>query len=124
MFLFFGLGKVQNPAAFVQYLLSDFQNTWLPKWLLVPYGYAIPFIELGIGILLLLGIARNAVLFFTGLFLITLTFGQIVLQKPIVFNNLIYTLAVAALLFLAEYDCWLLPFGNRPRVPEKQPGLG
>ncbi len=124
LFLFSGIGKISNLAGFVKFLLGQYEKTWLPKWLLTPFGYALPFIEVTLGILLLLGIARNAVLFVTGLLLITLTFGQIVLQSPVVFNNLMYTLAVAALLFLAEYDSWILGIANKHRLPERQPGLG
>lgn|SRR4051812_36846551 len=124
LFLFAGIGKIGNPAGFAKFLLGQYEKTWLPKWLLTPFGYALPFIELTLGILLLLGIARNTVLFVTGLLLLTLTFGQIVLQSPVAFNNLMYALGVAAVLFLAEYDYWVLGGGSRPKLPERQTGLG
>ena len=124
LFLFAGIGKISSPAGFAKFLVGQYEKTWLPNWLLTPYGYALPFIEVALGVLLLLGIARNVVLFVTGLLLLSLTFGQILLQSPVAFNNLIYTLAVAALLFLADYDSWVLGIGNRPRVSGVQPGLG
>jgi thiosulfate dehydrogenase [quinone] large subunit len=90
----------------------------LPKALLVPYAYALPFVETALGLLLLLGIARNAALFVTGLLFITLTFGQILLQQPIVFQNTMYTIVTAAILFADQYDRCVLPFGNRrPLTP-------
>jgi thiosulfate dehydrogenase (quinone) large subunit len=118
MFLFAGIGKFPNISGFVGYMTETFKATWLPKALLVPYAYALPFVEVALGVLLILGIARNAVLFITGLLLISLTFGQILLKAPIVFNNLVYTMIAAAILFLAEYDCWLLPLGNRRKTPD------
>jgi len=118
MFLFAGIGKFPNVSGFVGYMTETFKATWLPKALLVPYAYALPFVEVALGALLILGIARNAVLFITGLLLISLTFGQILLKAPIVFNNLVYTMIAAAILFLAEYDCWLLPLGNARKMPQ------
>jgi thiosulfate dehydrogenase [quinone] large subunit len=114
--LFAGIGKFPNISGFVSYITSQFEKTWLPKALLVPYAYALPFVEVILGALLLLGIARNAVLFVTGLLFITLTFGQLLLQQPIVFNNAMYVVVTAAILFAEAYDQCVLPWGNRPAV--------
>jgi thiosulfate dehydrogenase (quinone) large subunit len=108
MFLFAGLGKFSSLSGFVHgFILPTFAKTWLPTWLLLPYGYGLPFAEVGLGALLLLGVARNAVLFGTGLLLISLTFGQVLLQQPgVVFNNMVYVFLAAGLLFLGEHDRW------------------
>ena len=111
--LFAGISKLPNVAGFVTYMTSQFEKTWLPKALLVPYGYALPFAEIILGALLLLGIARNAVLFITGLLFITLTFGQLLLGQPIVFQNAMYTIVTAAILFAESHDQCLLRLGNR-----------
>jgi thiosulfate dehydrogenase (quinone) large subunit len=115
MFLFFGIGKLFGLKGFVNgYLLLQFSKTWLPQWLLVPYAYALPFVEVTLGLLLLLGLARNATLIATGLLLLSLTFGQIILQQPpVVFQNVAYLFFTAALLFFGEHDTWILPGGNR-----------
>jgi thiosulfate dehydrogenase (quinone) large subunit len=114
VFLFFGVGKLLALRGFVNsYLLPQFARTWLPQWLLVPYGYVLPFVEVALGLLLLLGLARNAALVATGLLLLSLTVGQIVLQQPpVVFQNIAYLFFTAALLFLAKYDLWVLPCCN------------
>ena|SRR5688572_24367913 len=114
--LFAGIAKFPNISGFVGYITSQFEKTWLPKALLVPYGYALPLAEVILGALLLLGIARNAVLFITGLLFITLTFGQLLLQQPIVFNNAMYVVVTAAILFAESYDQCVLPWGNRREV--------
>jgi thiosulfate dehydrogenase [quinone] large subunit len=111
--LFAGIAKFPNVSGFANYVTSQFEKTWLPKALLVPYAYALPFAEVVLGALLLLGIARNAVLFVTGLLFITLTFGQILLQQPAVFNNSMYVVATAAILFAEAHDRCVLPLGNR-----------
>ena len=110
---FIGLGKFPNIGAVAQYITMPFENTWLPKWLLLPYAYALPFFEVGLGALLVLGLWRNAVLFVTGLLFISLTFGQILIQKfDVVSNNMIYVFMTAGVLFLDRYDRWVL--GPKP----------
>jgi uncharacterized membrane protein YphA (DoxX/SURF4 family) len=113
---FAGIGKLPNISGFVGYMTSQFEKTWLPKFLLVPYAYALPFVEVILGVLLLLGIARNAVLFITGLLFISLTFGQILLQQPIVFQNAMYVVVTGAILFAEAHDQCVLRLGNRREV--------
>jgi thiosulfate dehydrogenase (quinone) large subunit len=122
IFFFAGLGKVPNVGGFVQNILTQFEQTWLPKWLLVPYGYTLPCVEIILGTLVLLGAARNVVLFILGLCLITLTFGQMLLMQPaVMFYNLVYTFCAAGLLFLDEHDRWVVPWGNQPAAAPPSP---
>jgi thiosulfate dehydrogenase (quinone) large subunit len=114
--LFAGIAKLGNVSGFAGHITTEFAKTWLPKALLVPYAYALPFAEVGLGALLLLGIARNAVLFITGLLFISLTFGQVLLGQPIVFQNTMYTVVTAAILFADAHDRCVLPLGNRRAV--------
>jgi thiosulfate dehydrogenase (quinone) large subunit len=110
LFLFFGMAKLSGLKGFANGLAYDFARTWLPHWLLVTYGYLLPFVEVGLGAMLLLGLARNRVLIATGLLLLSLTFGQILLRQPaVVFQNVVYLCITAGLLFHAEYDVWVLP---------------
>ena len=119
--LFAGIAKLGNVSGFVGYITSQFEKTWLPKAVLLPYAYALPFVEVTLGALLLLGIARNAVLFIAGLFFISLTFGQLLLSQPqVIFQNMIYTVITGAILFAESYDRCVLPLGNR-RTPVSQP---
>ena len=121
--LFAGIGKFGNLSGFVGYLTSQFEKTWLPKAILVPYAHAVPFVEVMLGALLILGIARNAVLFIAGIFFITLTFGQILLSQPqVIFQNMIYSVITGAILFAGDYDRCVLPVGNRRLlVPDARP---
>lgn len=114
--LFAGIAKLGNISGTATYITGEFAKTWLPKALLLPYAYALPFVETGLGVLLILGIARNPVLFVTGLLFITLTFGQVLLGQPIVFQNMMYTIVTAAVLFADPYDRCVLPLGNRRAV--------
>ena len=113
-----GIGKLGNVSGFVGFLNSQFEKTWLPKALLVPYSHAVPFVEVILGTLLILGIARTAVLFITGLFFISLTFGQMLLSQPqVTFQNMMYTVVTAAILFAGAYDRCVLPLGNKRALP-------
>lgn len=109
MFLFFGIGKLSNVSGFAEGLAKQFEKTWLPAPLLGVFGHALPFLETILGALLLLGLFRNATLFATGLLLLVLTFGQIVLmQGQVVFTNAVYVFMTAAVLFLARFDYWVI----------------
>ena len=112
-----GLGKFPDVSGFANGLVKQFAETWLPGWLLIPYGYALPFMEVGLGALLLLGLWRNGVLFVAGLLLISLTFGMALLKQPgVVFNNFMFTLAAAAILFLGDYDWWTMGGGKKTKM--------
>jgi thiosulfate dehydrogenase [quinone] large subunit len=108
-FFYSGLVKIMGGVSgFVNgYLVPLFSKTFLPSILVTSYGYVLPYVELILGILLIVGIFRNAVLFLTGLTLISLTFGQMLLQQhAVVANNFIYIFLTAILLFLSEFDGW------------------
>ena len=110
-FFYSGLSKLMGGVGnFVNgYIVPQFSKTFLPSILVAGYGYVLPFVELTLGILLIVGIFRNAVLFLTGLTLISLTFGQMLLQQHgVVANNFIYIFLTAILLFLSEFDGWAL----------------
>jgi len=69
------------------------------------FGYSLPFIEVLLGTLILLGLFNPISLLISGLLLIVLTFGMVILgDTPTVANNLIYVLINFALLYLAEYN--------------------
>ena len=114
LFFYNGLGKIMGGVGgFVNgYLVPQFSKTFLPPILVTSYGYVLPYVELILGILLIVGIFRNAVLFLAGLTLISLTFGQMLLQQhAVVANNFIYIFLTAIILFMGEFDGWA--FGRK-----------
>jgi thiosulfate dehydrogenase [quinone] large subunit len=116
MFFFFGLGKLPDLNGFAEGLVKQFERTWLTPALVKPFGYVLPFAEVALGLFVMLGVFRNAALFATGVLLVLLAFGQALLgNASVVFSNLAYLFMTAALLFLAEYDSWVLfPRLHRP----------
>jgi len=108
LFLVSGIGKLLHLTGFVQaYLLPAFAGTFLPAALVAAYGYALPFVETALGVLLLLGLWRNTALLISGLTFISLAFGQMLIQKhDMVFNIMVYLFITGIVLFLGEYDRW------------------
>jgi thiosulfate dehydrogenase [quinone] large subunit len=106
MFLVGGVSKLFMLKGFVTgYLAPAFEKTFLPGWLVMSYGYALPFVEAILGLLLIVGCCRTFTLFVTGLTLISLAFGQMLVQgHAIVANIMLYILMTAVALFVQEHD--------------------
>ncbi|MDD5677026.1 MAG: DoxX family membrane protein [Kiritimatiellae bacterium] len=120
LFLIGGINKLMHLGGFVNaYLLPAFANTYLPAGLVAAYGYALPFVEVLLGVALVLGLCRNSALFVTGLTLISLAFGQILLQKfDVVSQILVYLAMTGAVLFLGDYDRWVVGCSCKSSEPK------
>jgi thiosulfate dehydrogenase [quinone] large subunit len=100
------------------YLVPAFEKTFLPVVLLKAYGYALPFVEVALGVLLIIGLCRNCTLLLTGLTLISLAFGQMLLQQhATVANIFLYIVLTVVVLFLDEHDSWRP--GHKPSSSDK-----
>ena len=97
---------IANLIGFSQGTLENFsQNTFLPRLLLVPYCYALPWLEIGLGLALLLGIKTRLTLIGFGLVLISLWFGMLLLkQQAVVLGNAFYVFLSVVALHLAPYN--------------------
>lgn len=105
IFLFFGIGKFMGGIG----LFADGMNQRfagkLPSMLVLAFGYTLPFAEVLIGALLLLGLFTRIALVLSGLLLLALTFGTVMLgDAPTVAHNLQYALVNFILLYLADYN--------------------
>lgn len=78
LFLVAGLGKFGDLAAFRGYIHKEFDPTFLAGPLLVVFSYALPFVEVAAGALLVLGLFTRPALVLTALTLIALFFGKLV----------------------------------------------
>lgn len=110
LFLVGGISKLFHLSGFVTgYLAPAFAQTFLPAGLVAAYGYALPFVEVLLGVALVLGLCRNMALLIAGLTLISLAFGQMLLQKfDVVAQILFYLFLTATILFLGDYDRWIV----------------
>jgi thiosulfate dehydrogenase (quinone) large subunit len=103
IFLFYGINKlISGVVSFVGTMNQQFSGK-LPAFMVMPFAYAIPFAEVTAGALILLGLLTRLGLVISGLLLIGLTFGMVMLgQAPTVAHNLQYGLVNFVLLWLVE----------------------
>jgi thiosulfate dehydrogenase (quinone) large subunit len=108
----FGHGLVRIPKLdrFSQGMVAEFQHSMLPEPLVTAFAYALPFVELIIGILLLLGLFTRQTLVAGAIVMILLIFGTTAIEQ---WNNLnsqlIHLLFLAGLLpFVDQYNTYAL----------------
>ena len=109
LFVMAGYWKVfvLTPAAHAQnYFVGGFSDTWIPTWLLLALGYAIPFLELVAGLLICIGLRTREALIAVGLLLIVTTYGH-ALQEPLfdIAGHTFTRLALIIFLLLAPAGC-------------------
>lgn len=83
-FFFAGLGKARGEVAdgvsslgtFYRGSFSSMQPGWLPDALAAPYGYALPWLELVLGAMLVLGVAGSIVAGLITLILLSIVVAQ------------------------------------------------
>lgn len=92
----FQIGPVEHARRF---LVVPYADTFLPAWGLWFVGTAIPFVELGAGALLLLGLWRRPALLLLGAELTVITFGHLVAEPLHAFHEHVIP-RLALLLFL------------------------
>jgi thiosulfate dehydrogenase [quinone] large subunit len=105
IFLFYGIGKfMMGIGTFVGSMNQQFSGK-LPAILVMPFAYALPFGEMIAGALILLGLYTRAGLILSGLLLIGLTFGVVMLGRADgVAHNLIFVLVNFLLLWFIDVN--------------------
>jgi len=103
IFVFYGVGKfLGGVGAFAEGMNQRFSGK-LPSVLVLPFAYALPFMEVLFGALILLGLLTDVALVLSGLLLLALTFGTVILgDAPTVAHNLQYALVNFVLLWCAD----------------------
>ena len=109
IYLFYGIGKfISGLRNFVGGLNQQFSGK-LPALMVMPFAYFIPFAETISGVLIFLGLFTRFGLTLSGLLLIGLTFGLVILgQAPIVAHNLQYILVNFVLLWFVDMNRYSL----------------
>ena len=110
LFLIAGLNKFfgeGGPAGAANWIISDFKDTILPSFVVVPFAYVLPYLEALIGVVLIIGVLTPCAFTVSGLLLIVLAFGMAIKQQhAVVANNLNYA-------FIAAIGLWLSGRDNR-----------
>ena len=129
IFLFYGVGKfIAGLTNFVGGMNQRFAGK-LPAAMVMPFAYVLPFGEVTSGLLILLGLFTRVGLTISGLLLIGLTFGTVMLgDAPTVAHNLQYAMVNFVLLWLVDLNRYCLDgmFNRRPAAgftPTKGGGL-
>ena len=107
VFLFFGIGKFAGGVANFAGGMSERFAGKLPSIFVLPFAYALPFAEVILGTLILIGLGARIALALSGLLLIGLTFGTVMLgDTPTVAHNLQYAFVNFVLLWFCESNAF------------------
>jgi thiosulfate dehydrogenase (quinone) large subunit len=104
VFLFYGVGKfVVGVAATAKWFQDGFVKTWLPGSSVYAFSLALPFLEVTIGVLLILGLFTRVAAAVAGLLIAALTFGLTIKgSSQDVAMNMGYAVALFILLHRVE----------------------
>ncbi|MDQ8201612.1 DoxX family membrane protein [Pelagicoccus sp. SDUM812003] len=114
-FILAGLGKFKGEEGYsfenyyqgvIPWMTSTFaEKTNLPGFLVVPYAYTIGYVEIILGVLLLLGIKTKYVLALFALTFVSLAYGQMLLGDGKSVSDLaIHLMITAAALYLVRHN--------------------
>ena len=121
LFFFAGLNKFLAEGglgSFVGYIQGQFGGTWLPAFATTAFAHALPFAEVTLGALLMLGLARFLAIPLGALLMLNLAFGMMVLgNHDVVLQNMIYVGLFAACLFTTGWDLFALDALFRKKKP-------
>jgi thiosulfate dehydrogenase [quinone] large subunit len=105
---FFGHGLVRvimGDGKFADGVIKGFHGSVLPDVLVTPVSYAIPYIELALGIALLTGLLTRFASLAGGLFMCLLTFGSLMKNDMAAAGGqLLYSVVFSILLFQIQYN--------------------
>lgn len=109
-FLGHGLFRVlSGVSAFAATTAEHLVKSPLPHGFVVLFGFAIPWIELALGLGLILGLATRWALILGAAFMMALTIGVTSNQQwDVARQQLVYSLIFAALLYGLEWNGWSL----------------
>jgi thiosulfate dehydrogenase [quinone] large subunit len=104
-FFLHGATRVPHLATFVASTEREFANTGLPPITVVAFANAIPFIEIVLGVAVIVGGALRPALLASSVYMIVLMFGTLVrAQYTVVAEQLEYSLVFALLIGLQSFD--------------------
>lgn len=109
VFLVAGIGKfMMGIGAFVA-LMQEPVAGKLPAALVAAFGYALPFLEVAIGLMLMAGLFNYFGSVLAGLLMIALIFGKLIEGDAVtVAHNLSYSVIIFLLIWFADYNGYSL----------------
>lgn len=76
-----GLARITKVQAFAAGMVKNFEQSWLPKSLAQLFGHTLPFIELLIGLMLIVGFKTRLANWAGAMLIITLLFGSSTIEN-------------------------------------------
>ena len=110
-----GLVRLQKLDKFSHAMAGLFQHSILPQSLVLFFGYCLPFLELGVGLLTLTGLFTRQAAVAGALLMIFLIFGSTTIEQWDSISPQLFHLAffVGLLIFVDRYDNWSLDLALR-----------
>lgn len=113
----FGHGLVRLPKLekFSHGMAGQFQHSILPEPLVIAFGYALPFAEFVIGLLLLLGLFTRGALVAGAVLMILLIFGTTTIEQWDAIPSQLFHIVflVGLLIYVDRYDSYSLDLVRR-----------
>jgi len=104
-----GFVRVLKLAKFSEWMLGKYENSMLPVALVKPFSYALPIIELVIGVLIIIGLFTKQALFIGGITMIILIFGSCMVEEwGAITSQLLHTFFFAVLLSFMNYNSYAI----------------
>ena len=110
-----GLVRLQKLDKFSHGMANLFQHSILPQPLVLVFGYCLPFLEFGLGLLTLTGLFTRQAAVAGALLMILLIFGSTTVEQWDGISTQLLHLAffVGLLIFVDRYDSWSLDLALR-----------
>ncbi len=110
VFLVSGVGKfIGGYSNYIDTFTEMFAQSWVPQIFTTPVIYAIPVVEVLLGLLLVIGLWSSRLLLAAGLVFTVFGIGALTIGMSAVLSyNGLYLLVTAFALYLQEYDDWRL----------------
>ncbi|MCB9756876.1 MAG: hypothetical protein H6753_00450 [Candidatus Omnitrophica bacterium] len=107
LFLVAGINKFATGLGYsAEQIMLSFSKTWLPGFLVAPYAYALPFVEIVLALWIFSGQYIKKAWITAAFVLTTLAFGMVVAgQHAIAASNYVYVVIACLGLYVSRYDC-------------------
>lgn len=76
-----GLVRLPKLDQFSAWMVSSFEKSLLPSFLVLPFSYALPFLEFSVGLLLVLGLFTRPALLAGAVLMVLLIFGTTLIEN-------------------------------------------
>jgi thiosulfate dehydrogenase (quinone) large subunit len=107
----FGHGLVRLPKlkTFSHWMVGSFENSIIPKALVLPFSYVLPFAEFAVGLLLIVGLFTRSALIGGASVMLILLFGTALIENwEALPSQLIHLVFFAVLLQFIKSNSWAI----------------